>query len=100
MLMKWDGITPSQYDQLRKTVQWEPNVPPGAVFHVAAFGKNEIHFTDIWESAEEMNAFIHDRLMPGVMKLGIKNQPTVETYPVHAIFVPALQRVSETLVSA
>ena len=94
MLMKWDGITSSQYDELRKDVHWEGNMPKGAVFHVAAFGNNAAHVTDIWESLDEMNSFIQNRLMPAVMKMGIKTQPQVETYPVHAIFIPALQRVS------
>ena len=91
MLMKWDGITPAQYENLRKSVNWEGNIPNGAVFHVAGFGNNAIHVTDIWESTQEMNDFIQKRLMPEVMKIGIKSQPTVETFPVHAIFVPALQ---------
>ena len=94
MLMKWDGITPAQYDELRKSVHWEGNMPKGAVFHVAAFGNNAIRVTDIWESANEMNSFIQNRLMPEVMKMGITSQPQVETFPVHAIFIPALQRTS------
>jgi hypothetical protein len=84
MIMKWDGLTSAQYDQLRKSVNWEGNTPKGAVFHV----------TDIWESADEFNNFVQNRLMPGVAALGIKTQPQVELFPVHAIFVPALQRLS------
>lgn len=94
MLMKWDGITSTQYDELRNEVHWEGNVPQGAVFHVAAFGNNAIHVTDIWESLDDMNGFIQNRLMPAVMKKGITNKPQVETFPVHAIFIPALQRTS------
>lgn len=93
MLMKWDGIKPEHYEKLRKSVNWEGNVPQGAVFHVAAFGNNVIHVTDIWESEQELNAFIQNRLMPEVAKLGITNHPDVQTYPVHAIFAPALNPV-------
>jgi len=93
MKMKWDGIAPKQYDELRKRVHWEGNMPKGAVFHVAAFGNNAIHVTDIWESENEMNDFIQNRLMPEVAKMGITSHPTVETFPVHAIFIPALQRL-------
>ena len=94
MLMKWEGITPAQYDELRNEVQWEGNMPQGAVFHVAAFGNNAVHVTDIWESADEFNNFIQNRLMPAVVKKGITNKPAVDTFPVHAIFVPALQRTN------
>ena len=94
MIMKWDGFTPAQYEAIRHTVQWEGNVPDGAVFHVAAFDDNGIRVTDIWESAELCNAFVQNRLMPGIIKEGITTQPQVELIPVHAIFVPALQRVT------
>lgn len=94
MIMKWDGVTPAQYEEIRQTVHWEGNAPKGAVFHVAAFDNNGIRVTDIWESADEFNAFVQDRLMPGVAKAGIQGQPQVEIYPVHAIFIPALQRLS------
>ena len=93
MFMKWEGVTPDQYEKLRKSVNWEGDMPKGAVFHVAAFDNNTGHITDIWESADEMNNFIQNRLMPEVMKLGITSQPQVETYPIHAVFIPALQRL-------
>ena len=93
MLMKWDGVTPDQYEEIRKTVHWEGNMPKGAVFHVAAFSNNGIRVTDIWESADEFNKFVQDRLMPATAKAGIKGEPQVELFPVHAIFIPALQRV-------
>ena len=68
MQMKWAGVTPAQYDELRKTVHWEGNIPKGAVFHVAAFNNGSIHVTDIWESENELNNFIQNRLMPEVIK--------------------------------
>jgi hypothetical protein len=92
MIMKWDGVTAAQYEEIRKTVNWEGNHPKGAVFHVAAFGDNAVRVTDIWESADDFNKFVQDRLMPGVAKAGISGQPHVEIFPVHAVFVPALQR--------
>jgi hypothetical protein len=47
MSMKWDGVTPDQYEQIRKLVNWEGDVPKGAVFHVAAFNNTGIRVTDI-----------------------------------------------------
>ena len=93
MIMKWDGVTADQYEAIRKTINWEGNMPKGAVFHVAAFDKTGIRVTDIWESADEFNDFVQSRLMPGTAAAGIKGQPQVEILPVHAIFVPALERI-------
>ena len=89
MLMKWEGVTPDQYDEARKIVNWEGNAPKGAVFHVASFGNNALHVTDIWDSDADFNEFVQTRLMPGVAQVGIQGQPEVHTFPVHATFVPA-----------
>lgn len=91
--MKWDGVTPAQYEKMRKSVDWETNTPPGAVFHIAGFKDNAIRVTDIWESEREFNNFVQTRLMPASKEAGIKGEPKVETFPAHAIFVPALQHV-------
>jgi hypothetical protein len=88
MLMKWAGFTQAHYETIRKTVNWEGNHPKGAVFHVAAFDKDGGRVTDIWESAEEFNDFVHNRLMPGTKAAGITGEPQVEIFPVYAIFAP------------
>src|SRR5437762_1867293 len=94
MIMKWDGVTPAQYEQVRKQVNWEGDKPTGAIFHVASFGDNALRVTDIWESADDFNSFVQNRLMPGVAKAGIKGQPQVETFPVHAVYVADLQQLN------
>ena len=45
--------------------------------------------TDIWESAEQFQQFVDQRLMPGVKQVGIQGEPQVEIYPTHRIFAPA-----------
>lgn len=91
MIMKWEGVTPEQYEAVRKDVNWEGNVPDGALFHVAAFSGNTLYVTDLWESPEQFNAFAQNRLMQGVAKAGIHGQPEVQLLPVHAVFAPAYQ---------
>jgi hypothetical protein len=95
MQMHWAGITEENYEQLRGEVNWEGNVPDGAVLHVASFGDNAIHVTDIWESAEDFNSFAETRLMPAVVAAGITSQPTVNFYPLHALFAPVFDYVEE-----
>ena len=87
MIMKWNGVTAAQYEQIRKTVNWEGNKPKGAIFHVASLGNNALHVTDIWDSADDFNKFTQERLMPAVMKAGIPGQPVVEMFPVHTTFI-------------
>lgn len=89
--MRWEAVTPDQYEQARRLINWEGNVPKGAVFHVAGFSNNVLRVTDIWESADDFNEFVQSRLMPGVAEIGIKGQPQVELFPVHAIFAPHVE---------
>jgi len=88
MIMKWKEVTREQYEKARKTVNWEGNVPKGALFHVAAFDKEGLRVTDLWETAEDLDNFVKSRLMPGVRQIGIKSEPQVEVYPTHAVFSP------------
>ena len=92
MQMTWDGIGVEEYDAARKQMNWEGDVPPGAMFHVVAVTDNGVRVTDVWESAESFDAFVRDRLMPGVQELGIPGQPQVEILSVHRIFAPAFDR--------
>jgi hypothetical protein len=86
MSMRWAGVTPEQYEEARQVVNWEGDVPDGAVLHVAYFDSNGIRVTDVWESEDDFNRFVESRLMPGVQQVGIPGQPDVEFYPVQNVF--------------
>ncbi len=88
MNMQWPGVTRGQYDQALAQVRWETETPKGAKFHVASFDDKGLRVTDVWDSAEEFNQFVEQRLMPGVQKVGIAGQPEVEIIEVHRIFAP------------
>jgi hypothetical protein len=88
MQMHWPEVSKDQYEQVRKLVAWETQVPKGAKYHVAWFGNDGFHVIDVWASAQEFNAFLESRLMPGVQKVGIKGQPNVEISDAHATFAP------------
>ena len=96
MIMKWDGVTTEQYEQVRKSVNWEGNVPKGAIFHTAAFGNNSLRVVDLWESPEDFNNFVQQRLNKGTQAAGIKGEPKVELYPVHTTFVPGPDKLNIT----
>lgn len=96
MIMKWDGVTTAQYDQVREIVQWEQYPAEGGLVHIATHDGSALRVVDIWESAEQFNHFVETRLMPGVMQAGIQVQPHVELYPVHALFTPAFEQKLQT----
>jgi hypothetical protein len=93
MFMKWDGVTKELYDEVRGAVNWETDRPQGALFHVATFDDDGARITDIWESADDFQSFVDNRLMSAVRAAGIEGDPDVEFIPVHAIFNPGIERV-------
>ncbi|MBV9291843.1 MAG: hypothetical protein JO222_05275 [Frankiales bacterium] len=88
MQMDWVGVTVDQYEQARAQVQWETDVPPGAIYHAASFDDAGAHIVDIWETAEDFQRFSDTRLGPAVAEIGIAGEPQVQIRPAHAIFAP------------
>lgn len=86
MQLRWDGVMPEQYEQARDVVKWETDLPKGGIFHVAWFENGGIRVTDVWETADDFQAFVDSRLMPGTKQVGIQGEPKVEIYPAHRIF--------------
>jgi hypothetical protein len=88
MLMRWHGVTVDQYEEARSLINWEGDVPDGAVLHIAGFDGDDLRVTDVWESPEQFQRFVDERLMPGVKEIGIEGEPEVRLYPMQAIFNP------------
>jgi heme-degrading monooxygenase HmoA len=88
MNMHWPEVTREQYEIVRQDVNWEGDVPKGAKFHVAWFADDGFRVLDLWESAEDFQAFVAQRLTPGVAKAGIQGEPKIQLSPTHAIFAP------------
>jgi hypothetical protein len=96
MRVRWEGVTEDQYEQTRKQVGWDRDIPDGAKLHVAGFSDGGLKVLDVWESAEAFQAFRDQRLGPAVQQIDIQGEPDVSFYPMHACFAPALDR-AETL---
>ena len=87
MLMHWPEVTKEQYEQVRKDVRWETDVPKGAKFHVAWFD-NGLHVLDLWDKQSDFETFVQQRLASATQKVGITSQPNVQFAEAHAIFAP------------
>ncbi|HEV7920213.1 MAG TPA: hypothetical protein VGR02_05425 [Thermoanaerobaculia bacterium] len=88
MLMHWPEVTKEQYEQVRRDVNWEGDIPNGAKFHVAWFGADGFRVLDLWDSPEQFQTFVQQRLMPGVQRTGVQGQPKVELGESVSIFAP------------
>jgi hypothetical protein len=88
MLMHWPEVTKEQYEAVRREVNWEGEVPQGAKFHVAWFGDDGFRVLDVWDSRPQFEAFVQQRLMPGVQRVGVDGQPRIEFGESIATFAP------------
>ncbi|CAN5801215.1 hypothetical protein BH23CHL4_BH23CHL4_10580 [soil metagenome] len=93
VFISWEGMTSDQYETARQVVNWEGDPPSGLLLHVSAFGDQGLQVTDIWESAEDFQAFVQSRLMPGMAQMGVSSQPETLVREIHALFTPGFQRV-------
>lgn len=89
MVMHWPEITLEMYDEARRRVNWEGDVPDGALFHVAWQADDGFRVVDVWQSGEQFDRFVEERLMPVVVgELGATGRPNVTVSPAHAFFKP------------
>jgi hypothetical protein len=88
MVMHWPESTVEHYEEARQKIGWEVDQPPGGIHHTTWFAFDGMHVVDVWESAEDFQRFVDERLMPVVKgEIGIPGEPNVQLYPAHAVFV-------------
>ena len=85
IMQRWDALTPEQYDELRKVVGWDRDVPAGMQFHVACYEDDILRMLDIFDSEAQFDSFVQTRIIPGLQKLGISSVPEKIVAPVHEL---------------
>ena len=69
-ILSGEGFTKEMYEELRKEVDWENNQPKGEIFHAIGFDNSGgYHVVDIWESEQDFNNFITNKMKPVMDKL-------------------------------
>ena len=71
----WDSITPEQYDKATAALNLIADRPKGLQFHAASFDDTGAHITDVWDSAEDFQAFAASRLGAALAAAGITDMP-------------------------
>ena len=88
MNMHWPEVSKEQYEQARAMVNWEGETPAGAKLHVSWFADDGFHVLDVWDSEQDFQTFVQNRLGPAIAQIGVQGQPKVTFSPMHAIFAP------------
>ncbi len=58
------------YDKLNQEMGVEDDLPQGLIAHYAASTGDEMIIFDVWESREDFERFMNERLMPAFEKVG------------------------------
>jgi hypothetical protein len=85
VVQEFDGGTLEQYDQIVRELGLTPGGPgaPGGLFHWVTATDGGITVTDVWESAEQFQAFAQEHIGPLAAQVGVPSQPRITMYEVH-----------------
>jgi hypothetical protein len=81
-LFRSNRIDQSAYDAIIQELNLEAQPAQGALSHACGFDANGICVCDVWESRQDFDAFLNDRLRPAFTKLNLQYEPptVLETY--------------------
>lgn len=92
MNLSWEGMTPEQYEAVRKHTNQDQNYPPGALVHIVSFDKKGIRVTDVWESEKAMNDYFESTLKHAFAKANLPGHPEMEIHPLHKMAAYGLMK--------
>jgi hypothetical protein len=84
-VMEFEGGTLEQYDQVIAKMGFESggSGAVGGLFHWVAATDTGIRVTDVWETAEQCQAFGETQIGPITQEVGVPAPPVVTFYEVH-----------------
>ena len=86
MIMELDGVTTDDYEALNEALGVdEDNAPDGLLSHAAGptDDGSGLLIVDVWESAEQLERFMQDRVGPAMAQAGVESQAQPRIHPVH-----------------
>ena len=90
--LEWQGLTKEQFEEARRLVRWEEEPAKGSIVQAQGWDGGVFRANDIWESEEDWNAFLQNRILPNVAKIGITGQPTIRIFKAHRVFAPGIKQ--------
>lgn len=89
---EWPGLTQEHFEAARRLIDWERNPAKGSIVQSQGWDDGVFKAADIWESEEDWNNFLQNRVLPNVGGLGIPGEPTIRIFPASALFAPGLKQ--------
>ena len=82
--------TTTNYDAVSRRLALDEDPADGLILHAAGFSGGTFRMVEIWESAEHLERFQRERLLPAVRELvgAAASAPTSESYELHNLVAP------------
>jgi hypothetical protein len=88
MAMRWDGVTPEQYDAVMDKLDLDNDPLPGGRFHLCGFDGGTMRVVDVWDSQEAFESAMGSRIQGAVEEVGVAGEPQVDYYDAHNAWAP------------
>ena len=99
MNMRWDGVTPEQYEAAREQVGWEQHAPEGGLIHIASFdGRRAPGHRRVGDARRTSTGSPRGASCPSCRSSASRASPTSRFTPMHAIWNPGVERTAATAV--
>jgi hypothetical protein len=76
-----EGVTTKILDEVSEEMGVEQNKPDGLVVHVHFTEDGRTRVVDVWESAEQLEKFRQERLLPAIQKVTERNGLSMDAPP-------------------
>ena len=86
LVIEFPGVTQGQYDKVMKTLGLDrtDDPPESALLHLAGPTEKGWEVIDVWESREDFDRFLREKLGRAIEEAGIA-PPTAKEFPVYKI---------------
>jgi hypothetical protein len=91
---EWPGLTREQFEEARRVIGWETNAPKGSIVQTQGWDEGVFKAQDLWESREDWDNFLQNRILPNLAPLGVSGQPTIRVFDAYCVFIPGRQPAS------
>jgi hypothetical protein len=69
MEQDFEGVSREDVEAVSNDMGARENPPAGLISHVVTDSANGVHVVDVWESAEDIQRFAQEQLMPSMKKV-------------------------------
>ena len=89
------GLTPEEYRAVLDEMGVERNPAPGLYLHMTAPIDDGFRITEIWDSKEEFEELLVNRLVPANDALNLDRPTEIATRQLHNFFAPRLDELPQ-----